>query len=316
MNTYFFRKVAGSCVMLFVLMTLLFFLLRLAPGGPFDGEKNFPEEVMNSIRETYGLNRPLFEQYFLWISRVFRGDFGESFQYLGRPVTELIGESLGPSFLLGALSFLLSFGVGISAGVIGLRSQGSLLGNGIDRLFFFLAQAGLSIPSYLIASLLVVVFALKLDWLPPALWDGPSSWVLPIITLSIRPMSLVFSLTRSELIEQFQNDYIRTAFSKGLSKRAVFFKHALKNSLIPVITYSGPILANLITGSFLVELVFQIPGLGKYFVSAILNRDYPVVLGVTLFYGVILISSNLLSDVVCGILDPRMQESEKSGGVK
>ena len=310
MNLYFLRKIIGSILMLAFLMSLLFFMLRLAPGGPFDGEKNFPEEVMENIRATYGLNRPLIDQYFLWVGRILRGDLGESFQYLGRPVTELLRESMGPSLLLGAFAFFISFIFGIFTGVISARSSGTTASAWLDRIFFFIAQAGLSLPSYLIASLLVVLFALKWPLFPPALWEGPSTWVLPIITLSVRPFALVFSLTRAELIEQFQNDYIRTAFAKGLSKRMVFFKHALKNSLIPVVTYSGPILANLITGSFLVELVFQIPGLGKYFVSAILNRDYPVVLGVTLFYGVILITSNLLSDLVCGLLDPRIRDSE------
>jgi oligopeptide transport system permease protein len=173
-----------------------------------------------------------------------------------------------------------------------------------------LAIAGVSLPSYLVASLLILVFSFWLQWLPPALWDGPSSWILPAVTLGSRPLAIVARLTRASMLEALQSDYIRTAYSKGLPTTSVIFKHALKNSLIPVITVLGPVAAGLVTGSFLVEVVFQIPGIGRHFVQAVINRDYPLVMGVTLVYGVVLLGSNLLVDLAYGVIDPRMRVSD------
>ena len=302
MTSYLIKRLLSALPTLFILSSLLFFLLRLAPGGPFDGERAFPAEVKAAIDQRYGLDKPLTEQYQKWITHTLQGDLGESFQYIGQPVVEIIFESLPASITLGLFALFFAFIFGVTLGLVSAWKKGSL----IDRLCMFISVSGVSLPGYLIASLLVIVFSLKLNWLPAALWEGPSSAVLPIITLALRPLAMIARITRASVIETLSSDYIRTAYAKGLHESQILLKHALKNGLIPLLTLIGPITANLVTGSFLVENVFQIPGMGKYFVSAILNRDYPVVMGVTLFYGFILIFCNLVSDVLCAWADPRI----------
>ncbi len=310
MIQYALRRLAGAIPTLLVLAVATFLLLRLAPGGPFDTDRAFPPEVKAAIDAKYGLDQPIWLQLAHWLGDLAHGDLRESLQYLGRPVTEIIAESFPASAQLGLLSLILSLGAGVSLGALAAWKQNTWLDFGA----VFLTIAGVSLPSYLVASLLILVFSIGLDWLPPALWEGPSSMILPTITLALRPLALVARMTRSSMLEALSSDYVRTAYSKGLAAPPVVFKHALRNSLIPVITLMGPITANLITGSFLVEIVFQIPGLGRHFVSAMLNRDYPLVMGVTLFFGVILIFSNLAVDLTYGLIDPRVRVSEKKGG--
>jgi oligopeptide transport system permease protein len=305
MISYLVRRVLGAVPTLFLLSALTFFALRLAPGGPFDSERAFPPEVEAAIQARYGLDQPLPEQYGRWLGDVLRGDLHESFQYLGQPVTELIGESLPVSIQLGLWALLFSVTLGIPLGAVAAWRQNTAW----DASAMFFAIAGVSLPSYLVASVLVLVFALQLGWLPPALWEGPASMVLPVVTLGLRPMALIARLTRASMLETLQSDFIRTARGKGVAEGRVVFVHALKNSLIPVITVLGPVAANLVTGSFLVEIVFQIPGMGKHFVSAVINRDYPLVMGVTLVYGAVLIACNLLVDLVYAWADPRIRLS-------
>lgn len=305
MLTYLLRRLLGSIPTLLLLLTLTFFTLRLAPGGPFDGERAFPAEIQANINAKYGLDQPLPLQFAGWMEDVIRGDLHESFQYIGRPVTEIISESLPTSLLLGGLALVFSIAIGIPLGALAAWKQNTAW----DASAMFLAISGVSLPSYLVASLLVLVFSLGLGWLPPALWEGPSSMILPVLTLGLRPMAIIARLTRASMIEALASDYIRTAYGKGLPARVVVFKHALKNSLIPVLTVLGPTAANLVTGSFLVEVVFQIPGMGKHFVGAVINRDYPLVMGVTLVYGAILIVSNLLVDLLYAWVDPRIRLS-------
>jgi oligopeptide transport system permease protein len=303
MLLYALKRLLGAVPTLAILATLTFFLVRLAPGGPFDSERAFPPEIQANIERTYGLDQPVSIQFARWAKDVIKGDLHESFQYLGRPVTEIIGESLPPSLLLGSLALLFAIGLGIPLGCLAATRRGTFW----DASSMFVAIAGISLPSYLVASVLILVFSLGLGWLPPALWEEPSSLVLPVITLGCRPLAIIARLTRASLIESLGSDYIRTAYGKGLPRTRVVYKHALKNSLIPVITTIGPLAANLVTGSFLVEIVFQIPGLGRHFVQAVLNRDYPLVMGVTLVYGVILILSNLAVDLLYGWADPRIR---------
>lgn len=302
------KRVLGAIPTLLILATFVFFLLRMAPGGPFDGDRVFPQEIRDAIDAHYGLNLPLWRQYLKWISAaVFSFDFGESFHYVGRSVNEMIANALPPSLLLGGFALLLAVLIGMPLGVLAAWRQGTWM----DSAAIFLAIAGVSLPSYLVASSLVLVFSLELGWLPPALWEEPASMVLPVITLALRPLAITARLVRSSMIESLGADYIRTAHAKGLTVSKVLFRHALRNSLIPVVTVLGPLAASLVTGSFLVEMVFQVPGLGKHFVGAVLNRDYPMVMGVTLIYGVILIASNLIVDLVCAMLDPRIRLSGK-----
>lgn len=301
---YTAKRIAGAVPTLLILATFVFFLLRFAPGGPFDGDRVFPKDVQAAINARYGLDLPVWRQYARWLGGVFlHFDFGESFHYVGRSVNEMIASSLPPSLLLGGLAMVISVLIGVPIGVFAAWRQGTWM----DSSAIFLAIAGVSLPSYLIASSLVLVFSLQLGWFPPALWEEPTSVVLPVVTLCLRPLAITARLVRASVIETLAADYIRTAHAKGLSVGTVLFRHALRNSLIPVVTVLGPLAASLVTGSFLVEMVFQIPGLGKHFVSAVLNRDYPMVMGVTLVYGVILITSNLVVDVVCAMLDPRIR---------
>lgn len=305
---YSIKRIIAAIPTLLILATMVFFLLRLAPGGPFDGDRVFPAEVKAAINAHYGLDLPLWKQWLRWMNAAFfHFDFGESFHYLGRTVNEMILHALPPSLLLGGLSLLLAVLVGIPLGVLAAWRQGTWM----DSSAIFIAVAGVSLPSYLVASTLVLVFSLELGWFPPALWEVPASAVLPVITLALRPLAITARLVRSSVIETLSTDYIRTAHAKGLTASRVLFHHALRNSLIPVITVLGPLAAGLVTGSFLVEMVFQIPGLGKHFVGAVMNRDYPMVMGVTLVYGVILILSNLLVDLSCAMLDPRIRLDQK-----
>jgi oligopeptide transport system permease protein len=309
MIAYALKRVAGAIPTLLVLAALTFFLLRFAPGGPFDSDRAFPPEVQAAIEAKYGLDQPLPIQFARWLGDVLQGDLHESFQYLGRPVTEILSESLPTSMQLGLISLLFSLLVGLPLGALAAWKQNTRWDFGA----VFLTVAGISLPSYLVASLLILVFSLWLGWLPPALWEDASSMILPVITLSTRPLALIARLTRSSTLEALASDYVRTAYAKGLSSIAVVFRHALRNSLIPVVTLLGPITANLLTGSFLVEVVFQIPGLGRHFVNAVLNRDYPLVMGITLLYGVVLIASNLLVDIAYAWVDPRIRVGTENG---
>ena len=297
------RRIAEMVPTLLLMATLTFFLLRLAPGGPFDSERAWPPEIQASIQHKYGLDQPVPVQFARWMADVVRGDFHESFQYIGRPVRDVIAESLPVSLGLGAIALLISLLVGIPLGCLAAWKRGTAW----DALAVFISISGVSLPSYLVASLLILLFSQWLGWLPPALWEETGSWILPAITLASRPLAIIARLTRTTMIESLQADYIRTARGKGLSERVVIFKHALKNSLVHVLSVLGTVAANLLTGSFLVEVVFQLPGLGKHFVQAVTNRDYPLVMGVTLTYGVLLLLANLAVDLLYGFADPRMR---------
>lgn len=301
--TYFLRKTTSFALTLSLLLVSVFFLLRMAPGGPFDGEKALPPEILENLSRYYGLDRPIWEQFLTWMQNLLKGDLGESFQYIGRPVSELLGESIGVSLAFGSISLVLSFGVGTLWG----SQAGYSPGSNLDRAASFLLSIGNSLPSYLTAGLLVLIFSKWLNLLPPALLDEPGSWVLPVITLSIRPVCLILQHTRTSISETLRADYIRTALAKGASSQQMLLHHALRNSWIPLIGLLGPMTSNLLTGSFLVETVFQLPGLGKHFVSAVINRDYPLVMGVTLLYGVLLLSMTWVSDLLYGWADPRIR---------
>lgn len=302
---YLVRRLIGAIPTLFLLAVATFFLLRFAPGGPFDSERAFPPEVMANIERKYGLDQPLATQFATWLGDLARGDLRESFQYLGRPVSEIIGEALPYSLWLGFLALVVSVAIGIPLGALAAWRAGTWL----DFSAMAVAISGISLPGYLVASLLILVFSLQLGWFPPALWEGAASLVLPVVTLASRPMAIIARLTRASVLEALRADYIRSARAKGVTEATVVFHHALRNSLIPVVTVLGPIASHLITGSFLVEVVFQLPGLGKHFVQAVLNRDYPLVMGVTLVYGAILILCNLIVDMLYGYIDPRVRVS-------
>lgn len=304
------KRLLATVPTLGLLVVLTFFLMRLAPGGPFDSEHVWPEEIQRNIEAKYGLDQPMPVQFVQYLGSLLHGDLKESFQYIGRPVSEMIGESLPTSLGLGTVALFLSLLIGIPLGAAAGWKKGSFWDSGLMAV----AISGVSLPSYLVASILILVFSLNLGWFPPALWEGPTSWVLPAITLAVRPASIIARLTRTSIIDALHADYIRTAIAKGVHPARVLIRHALANSWIPILAVLGPIAANLVTGSFLVEVVFQIPGLGKYFVQAVLNRDYPLVMGVTLVYGVILLFCNLLGDILTAAADPRVRLDRPATG--
>ena len=303
MFTYLFNRLIQTFVTLLFLVTATFFLLRLAPGGPFDGDKVWPAEIQANIQAKYGLDKPLLTQFFSWTGDLIHGDLRESFHYMGTPVTEIISESLPTSLKLGGLALLISVVGGLFLGLLSAWKRGTFL----DFSSMMVAVSGITLPSYLVATLLVLFFSSYLGWVPPALWEDKKSMILPTITLALRPMAIIARMTRTSLLEVMHADFIRTAYSKGLPEKRVIFKHALKNSLIPIITLLGPIAASLITGSYVVETIFQIPGMGQYFITSVVDRDYPLVMGMTLTYGLILILCNLLVDLAYGWIDPRIR---------
>jgi oligopeptide transport system permease protein len=303
MFSFIFKRIIQTFVTLAFLVVATFFLLRLAPGGPFDGDKVWPAEIQANIAAKYGLDQPLTMQFFDWTKDLLHGDLRESFHYMGTPVIEIIRDATPPSLQLGGIALILSFVIGILLGVLSAWKRGSIF----DYSAMFMAVSGITLPSYLVATLLVLFFSNYLGWLPPALWEDKQSMVLPIVTLSLRPLAIIARMTRTTLLEVMHADYIRTAYAKGLTHTAVLFKHALKNSLIPVITMLGPIAASLITGSYVVETIFQIPGMGQYFITSVINRDYPLVMGMTLVYGLVLVTCNFAVDLAYGWLDPRIR---------
>lgn len=290
---------------LLVLATFTFFLLRTVPGGPFDSEKALPPEIKANVEAKFGLDKPLYLQYLNYLGGMVTFNFGPSFKYEGRDVTEIISDTLPTSVELGIYSLIVSILIGLPLGILSAYKQNTWL----DFSAMFMAVAGISLPSYFVGAILIYVFALQLQILPAALWDDWTTKILPVITLGSRPASLIARLTRAALLESIRSDYVRTARAKGLSEGKVILKHALRNSMIPVITLLGPLAAYVLTGTFVIEYIYAIPGMGKYFIDAVTNRDYPLIMGVTMVYGFVLVSANLLVDVCYALIDPRIRIS-------
>jgi len=303
MTGFLLKRFLHGIIVLWVVATLTFVLLRLAPGGPFDRERRLPPEVMANVEAKFHLDEPLLKQYMRYVSGLLRGDFGPSFKYLDRGVNDVIADSLPISAILGGLAIFFALAIAFPAGLVSAYYRNSLA----DRLCMFLATLGISVPNFILGALLIWCVALELGWLQAGRWDEWSSAVLPTITLGAAPAAYLAALLRSSLIETFGEDFIRTARAKGLTERAIILKHALRHSLIPVLTVMGPLTAALLTGSFVVEYVFAIPGIGRFFITAVTDRDYPLIMGVTLVYTIILVGANLLVDLLYGYVDPRIR---------
>jgi len=289
---------------LFAIALLTFFLMKLVPGGPFDGDKALPPEVMASLNAKFRLDLPGYEQFFLYVKDIFlHFDFGPSIKFIGRSVSEIIGESLPVSLELGLYAMVIAVTVGVSLGVAAAAFRGTI----IDFSAMIMAISGVSLPSFLVAAIAIVVFSQKMDLLPAALWDSPLHKILPSVVLGLRPAAILARITRSSVLEVLYLDYVRTARAKGLKPFKVLFVHVLRNALVPVVTVLGPITATVLTGSFVIEYMFSIPGLANHFIQAVTNRDYPLVMGVTLLYAAFLVMTNLCVDLVYGIIDPRMR---------
>lgn len=289
---------------MFVLITLSFFLMRLAPGSPFMGEIAYPPEVMANIHAKYGLDKPLYLQYFSYLGNLLRGDFGPSFVYKDLSVNELIAQSFPVSIILGGLAFVIAVLIGMSAGIIAALNQNKFL----DYCVMSFAMVGVVLPSFIIAPLLVLIFAIGLNWLPSGGWNNAATQylILPVLALCLSYIARISRLTRGSMIEILHSDFIRTAKAKGLSSLRIIIIHALKPSLIPVISYLSPAFVGIITGSVVIETIFTIPGMGQLFVNGALNRDYSLVLSLTIIVGVLTIALNAIADILYAFLDPKI----------
>ena len=303
MLNYMLKRVFQCIPVLFVVATLTFIIMKIIPGGPFDRDKRLPPEILANIEAKYHLNQPIWQQYFNYIRELAVGNFGPSYKYVGRNVNDIIGETFPVSLKLGVFAFLVTIIIGIPAGIFSAYYRDSW----IDRLCIFFSTLGISVPSFVLGSVLVLLFAHKWHLLPPALWEGPRHVIMPAITLGAGYASYIARLTRSSVLETLEMDYIRTARSKGLSEGKVLFKHALGNSMAPIVSVLGPVLAGLVTGSFIVEFIYSIPGMGSFFITAVINRDYPLIVGVTLVYSALIVILNIIVDLIYVWLDPRVK---------
>lgn len=310
MLKYTLQRVVNSVIVLLMIITITFALMHAIPGGPFTAEKNIPPAVLKNIEARYKLNDPLGKQYMDYLRNLAHLDLGPSFKYPGRTVNDIIYESFPVSFQLGMISIGLAMLLGIPAGVLAALRQNKWQ----DYVTMFFATMGVSVPSFVLATLLIYVFAVKLALLPAAMWGGVEYMILPSLALAGLPTAFIARLTRSSMIEILGQDYIKTARAKGLPQSAIVYRHALKNALIPVVTYIGPMAAAVLTGSFIIETIFAIPGLGRHFVTSIYNRDYTVILGVTVFYSLLVIGLNLIVDLLYPLLDPRIKIEGKQEG--
>ena len=304
MTRFVLRRLLVTVPMVLIVVSLTWGLIRLAPGSFYTAEKRLPPAVEQNLREKYGLNRPWYVQYGKMLANTARGDFGTSLKYTGQSVNSILAETLPVSALLGFLAYLMALVVGILSGTLAALKQNTRL----DYASMATAMVGISLPNFVLGPILVLLFSLTWYWLPPARWDGfGPHLVLPVLTLSAIYMAYIARLTRSGMLEVLRSNYIRTARAKGLSERAVLMRHAVRGGLLPVVSFSGPALAFLVTGTVVVERIFALPGLGNYFINANLNRDEPLIIGIVAFVSIVILFFNLFVDVAYGFIDPRVR---------
>ena len=303
MGNYYVKRLISTILTILLIASITFFMMKIIPGGPFTRERPVSPEILENLEEQYNLNDPLIVQYFDYMWRVVTFDFGLSFKKLGYSVNDLILLGLPYSALVGGLASLVIIAVGIPIGIVSALKQNSI----IDYLVMFAATIGVTLPSFVIATFIIYTFGVSWEILPVNGYTTPLHYVGPVIALSGYSLSFVARLTRSSMLEVLRQDYVRTARANGISEYKVIFKHALKNALIPVITYIGPMIAAILTGSFVIERMFQIPGIGRYFIEGIQNRDYTVIMGMTVFYAAFYVVMILLVDVLYSLIDPRIK---------
>jgi oligopeptide transport system permease protein len=303
MLRFIVRRILETIPVLFIVASMTFLMARLAPGGPFTAEKSVPKEIQQTLDAYYGLNKPIFEQYTDYFGRLLKGDLGPSFKYPTRTVNEIIAVSFPVSFELGCYAMIIALTLGLTAGIIASLKPNSAT----DYAPMSLSMAGICLPTFVMGPLLILCFALWLKWFNASGWDSWKDRVLPAMTLGLYYAAYVARLTRGGMLEIMSQDYIRTARAKGAGAARILLKHALRGGLLPVISFLGPAAAGLVTGSFVVESIFQIPGLGRYFVTAAFNRDYTLILGTVLFYATLIILLNLVVDVVQVWLNPKLR---------
>lgn len=303
MSKYIIKRLIMSIITIWLIITLVFFLMRLMPGSPFTSERNVPPQVLENMKAQFGMDKPVGEQYLMYMRGLLKGDLGPMLRKPGRMVSDYIMYLFPASAKLGAVAVVTALVFGMLLGILAAFNQGKL----IDRLVMIIATVGISVPGFVLASLLLLFVGLKLDLLPVT---GLTSWkhyILPALSLAGYPIAFIARLTRSRLLDVLKSDYIRTARAKGIKDRKVIIKHALRNTLIPVVTYVGPLVAGILTGSFAIEGIFSIPGLGREFVSAIQQRDYTMLQGVIIFYATFLILLNFFTDILYVVIDPRIK---------
>ena len=299
---YILKRILLAILTVWVVITITFFVMRAVPGGPFMGEKAITAAAQAALEAKYGLDKPLMEQYFTYLKDIItKFDFGPSLKQRGRMVIDIIGDGMKTSARLGVIAAFLALIVGVVLGSVAALRRNKI----VDKIIMVVTTAFVSMPSLIIGSLLLVLFSIKLGLLP-ANGTTAKGLILPIITLALYPMAYITRLTRSSMLDVLGQDYIRTAKAKGVSPVKIIFGHALKNSLIPVITYFGPMLAYIVTGSLVVEQIFAVPGIGRAFVSSITNRDYPMIMGTTIVLACLIVIMNLVSDILYKVVDPRI----------
>ena len=308
MLRFFVGRLLQSIPVLFIVITATFFLVRAAPGGPFDAEKTLSPEVIERLNERYNLDAPIYEQYFDYLGHLAQGDFGPSFRYTNRTVTEMIYAGLPITFELAIYAIMIALVIGIFAGMLAAIKPNSAQ----DYIPMSLAMTGICMPSFLLGPLLVLVFGIWLQWLPVSGWGySPGDKILPAITLGSTYAAYIARLTRGGMLEILSQDYIRTAKAKGLPMATIIIRHALRGGLSPVVAFLGPAIAGLLAGSFVVETIFQIPGLGRFYVQAAFNRDYTMILGTTILLSCLIVLLNMLSDLLAVWLNPRLALSNE-----
>jgi oligopeptide transport system permease protein len=302
---YTIRRLFGAVPTLFLIIAISFFMVRSAPGGPFDRERVVPAEIKANLERVYHLDEPLWQQFLRYMGSILQGDFGPSFKYKDFSVTELIWQGFPVSAQLGGAAVLLSAIVGVAFGALAALNQNGRL----DGILMAGAMTGIAIPNFVMAPLLTLVLGVYLSWLPVGGWGdgGLRQATLPVLALALPQVAYVARLTRGSMIEVLGANYIRTARAKGLPERLTITRHALKGAMLPVVSYLGPATAAVTTGSVVIEQIFGIPGIGRYFVQGALNRDYTLVMGTVIFYGVLIILANLLVDLAYGLLDPKVR---------
>lgn len=298
---YIIKRILFAIVTLWAVITVTFFVMHAVPGGPFTRERAISAEAQAALEAKYGLDKPLFEQYTTYLADAVQGNFGPSIKQRGRMVTDIIVDGMKTSAKIGVIALIIATVTGVILGATAALKRNSIL----DKLIMVMTTAFVSMPSFIMGSLLLILFCITLGWLP-ANGASEGGLILPIITLALYPMSYITRLTRSSMLDVLGQDYIRTAKAKGVSERNIIIKHALKNSLIPVITYFGPELAYIVTGSLVVEQIFAVPGIGRYFVNSITGRDYTLIMGTTIVLATLIVIMNLVSDILYKVVDPRI----------
>ncbi len=303
MLKYIIKRVVTAIITAFLVATLTFFIMNMVPGGPFLSEKAVTPQAQAAMEAKYGLDKPLGQQYLTYMGGVLRGDFGLSLKKRGRTVSEIIFTKFPVSASLGGWAILVAILFGVPFGAIAAYKRGKAA----DNILVVLSTGGIAIPSFLSSTLLMYIFATKLKWLPSLGLTTPAHYIMPVMALALYPTFYIARLMRSSMLDVIGQDYMRTARAKGVSTFSSIFKHAMRNAILPVITYLGPLIASLMTGSFIIEKIFNIPGLGSEFVGAITSRDYPMIMGTTIFLAVFVIIMNVIVDIMYAVVDPRIK---------